>query len=957
MKVGMITTLLAASCTAGVCATVLAQKSVAAQETTIATANTTEALTFVAGASIRISDPTGIRFTATLDESLKDSVYTVTEEVVDVVEGVELGMIIVPAQALAGVGNYDVFEYLETTYGKTKAQVSTQFNTDGGTGKIVRNEEDTAYIIQGAIVDVQDVNFNYTYQAVAYYKLANGSYVYSKTMSTTRTIPYVADAALRLADNLTPNSMTVLTDIVKKAYTLKNGADYTATVSVGGTLDLTTILPETESAGNYIFELTDGSESVTLENGTVTAVSLGDAVVTTYITAYNGTKIEIAKIPVKATVEKKSVETEVSDGLDLAATIGEAVASATLDGEAVTVTDGKVTLAIEDAGMDKVYSVTGASGKLYEVTADVWSLIIDDVTELQSMNNYVFTPNVDRPNDRTGYFKLNSDIDMTDVSWTTTETLAPDLEFIGVFDGNNKTISNFNTSTALISRMYGATVKNINITNSSVATNGRQGFLVGLVYFGTFENISINASHTTDGGKATEAPGMLFGQIYGSSAYGNLNLNNVKIIAADAKSWSYASAFGCVPNTSLDLSAALYLNNVVVAGFNVIAYKNGVLKTTEEVEANFTNCENVRIYEDYYDYAVGEMNATELPAKEYELSAVTVDETTTYQVTVDFSSFVAETETVKTVLMNGAAIEGTSKTFAQTETSNKAHGFVIETTDGKLYAVKVTVWSQLIDEADDLFASNSYGYLSNGAFYGYFKLTENIDMSTASATWAQTNRLGQGSTKNSNSGGFQGVFEGNGKTISNFKVANSETALFYAMGQNGVIRNVTFDKATNSSLNSSAIVVAVASGGLVENVTINMTKMPQGYAVNNSGAIIFGRMNGYGAVTTIRNVTVTCATENTMYGTANGGQYEFSTVIGQYTATANKILVDGLTITGIVDTNVISDTAKTVGVSSTKTYTTSGDARTCTVVEESVLFNYITLGEGGLTINGTKITA
>ena len=129
------------------------------------TANTTTAFTFEEGASIRVSDPTGIRFTATVAATANDTtLYTVADDVVTISEDVEIGMIVVPAQALAGVENYDVFDYLAKKYNKT-TNISTVFEAD----QFVKNDEGD-YCVKGAIVKLLNANYSYAYQAIAYYK-------------------------------------------------------------------------------------------------------------------------------------------------------------------------------------------------------------------------------------------------------------------------------------------------------------------------------------------------------------------------------------------------------------------------------------------------------------------------------------------------------------------------------------------------------------------------------------------------------------------------------------------------------------------------------------------------------------------------------------------------------------------------------------------------------------------
>ena len=104
------------------------------------------------GASVRISETesgTGIRFLADIDDSLvkTETVEGVEEYSIQYTEGVqELGMIIVPAFTLENVGNSDVFQYLQTAYGKNKSEVSATPN------KVYKDKD--GYYVAGAIIDI-----------------------------------------------------------------------------------------------------------------------------------------------------------------------------------------------------------------------------------------------------------------------------------------------------------------------------------------------------------------------------------------------------------------------------------------------------------------------------------------------------------------------------------------------------------------------------------------------------------------------------------------------------------------------------------------------------------------------------------------------------------------------------------------------------------------------------------
>ena len=157
-------------------------------------ADEAEKITFKSGASIRYSvdddAATGIRFTAKLSKTL----YEKLTENGEVKEGVEIGMLIVPETVLSGVEG-DYLAYFAGN-GVTKNEIVTTF--DGA--KIKADEEGGNYIVNGAIITLKDVNYDKTYQAVAYYTEDGKTFVYSKK-SDARSVGFVADAALNDPDS------------------------------------------------------------------------------------------------------------------------------------------------------------------------------------------------------------------------------------------------------------------------------------------------------------------------------------------------------------------------------------------------------------------------------------------------------------------------------------------------------------------------------------------------------------------------------------------------------------------------------------------------------------------------------------------------------------------------------------------------------------------------------------
>ena len=96
-----------------------------------------------------------------------------------------------------------------------------------------------------------------------------------------------------------------------------------------------------------------------------------------------------------------------------------------------------------------------------------------------------------------GKYILMSDIDMKGVNWTPLGTTTN--PFIGIFDGNGHTISNYtinstNSNVGLFGAIKNATITNVNISNSSITSNGNQvGGLVGYALNSTISNCTGNS--------------------------------------------------------------------------------------------------------------------------------------------------------------------------------------------------------------------------------------------------------------------------------------------------------------------------------------------------------------------------------------------------------------------------------------------------------------------------------
>ncbi|MBQ3506621.1 MAG: hypothetical protein IJA89_07620 [Clostridia bacterium] len=157
-------------------------------------ADSTCVLTIRTGASVRIGGEsgTGIRFTADIPTAYVKEVVdgeTTTYEV-DYSKGItEMGMIVVPSFTLEGLEEGEnVFDHLQADWNAPKNEVSSMLT------KVYKDENADTYYVAGAIIDLQDVNIDETYQAIPY--TYDGTDYTFGDASDERTIHQVFNAAL-----------------------------------------------------------------------------------------------------------------------------------------------------------------------------------------------------------------------------------------------------------------------------------------------------------------------------------------------------------------------------------------------------------------------------------------------------------------------------------------------------------------------------------------------------------------------------------------------------------------------------------------------------------------------------------------------------------------------------------------------------------------------------------------
>lgn len=142
------------------------------------------------GASVRITNPTGLRFTASLSAS--EYAKVVDAENNTYRDGYELGMIIVPSDYLAAYRAQDEIEdVLDYFVNVDKNYINLGFNPD----QLLLNAETGRYEFNGAITNILDANRTRTFAALAYVE-QDGARTYADADSDARDVTYVATKAI-----------------------------------------------------------------------------------------------------------------------------------------------------------------------------------------------------------------------------------------------------------------------------------------------------------------------------------------------------------------------------------------------------------------------------------------------------------------------------------------------------------------------------------------------------------------------------------------------------------------------------------------------------------------------------------------------------------------------------------------------------------------------------------------
>ncbi len=427
----------------------------------------------------------------------------------------------------------------------------------------------------------------------------------------------------------------------------------------------------------------------------------------------------------------------------------------------------------------------------------------------------------------TGYFLVADDIDASKITISGSKTgeWNQNSGFRGTFDGNGCTISGLTVNTYGIFGQVGGggVVKNVRF--ESVYLGANAGLFARFAYNCTFENIYV--SYRGFAGNSGNEGGLLVGRQMSN----NVKWKNVTLEAYDL---DIPSLLGQQVEIRSDVDYPIVFTNVLI---RARSYKT--IGTDLEKDAEITSLPSGITFEVY---------AREQTLVEEEVFFENVtDASAAYTLTNDaFAAGTEYTVTVGAQQVHATAEEG-KLTFNLGGITLGKNAVVC--TSGEQNITFANIWfvTKALSTAGDLEVVRYKG--DNSVIEGYYVLKNDILLNgerlvaAAASVW-------------NGEYGFRGIFDGNGKKISNFTVG--ENGFFGSIGGTGnditVIKNVTFDQVTMLDEGQSGVLAAAMYCTTVENVTIDLVAVGAGTGTCQ-GLLVSRYING-AATTTFRNVTV-----------------------------------------------------------------------------------------------------
>ncbi len=209
---------------------------------------------------------------------------------------------------------------------------------------------------------------------------------------------------------------------------------------------------------------------------------------------------------------------------------------------------------------------------------------------------------------------------------------------------------------------------------------------------------------------------------------------------------------------------------------------------------------------------------------------------------------------------------------------------LIVDTDKAIYLAEANVYTKVLRTADDVMKWNEYAYAADPAntyWGGYFVLEDDIDMTgktyvgkfyylnmfygavpdapSKDKEWSVRPQYTGITFRNGKTGGFRGVFDGQGHTIKNLTISQGNDSFAGQIAEGGVFKNVVFTGAKITS-DWGAGLVSVGGIGTIENVYAEIAEMHAGNSNPDKNGIFYAQDSMSGAKVNNCIAVFNCAT-------------------------------------------------------------------------------------------------
>lgn len=283
--------------------------------------------------------------------------------------------------------------------------------------------------------------------------------------------------------------------------------------------------------------------------------------------------------------------------------------------------------------------------------------------------------------------------------------------------------------------------------------------------------------------------------------------------------------------------------------------------------------------------AVAEGETTLVGTYEYNDIRIIVDvyrpeirlgESVTIETALDANSFTIASDvagTIRGASVGGkeisSSIDGKTVTYDKAKLPTKAADMgdneITVDTDKAIYIIDAKIYTKVLRTADDVMAWNEYAYDADPEktyWGGYFVLANDIDMTGKAyvgkfyyanmfytegpSAWSAKPEYSGITFRDGNTGGFRGVFDGQGYAIKNLTISQGNDSFAGQIAVGGVFKNVVFTGAKITS-DWGAGLVSVGGNGTIANVYAEITEMHAGNTNCDKNGIFYSQDTMSGA--------------------------------------------------------------------------------------------------------------